>query len=550
MSRYNNLISSLGKATVFCNNLGFGEQGSVLKNMPKSIFICPDNEQCSKMQNQLNALKRECVVLNDFDKLFTFSKFQSSEHKFDLIKAIYSLIKKDAIIISTPEILFSFIPNLQTFENNILNVNKNKEYDIIELEKQLISIGYKKVETLTKPGEFVRRGDILDIFNTISKNPIRLDFFDTQIEEMHFFDSLSFDKLESVISIDIVPNKLNFFSDSEKENILSNLSKLKIEDAGPFARKLLEDEYMEYFDGALEAIAEVGTAEDAQFLAEFINREDLSVAQQQSVMKALGRLKAVETWDALVEIAQNEDKNTFVRMYASEAIGAMEKSESVEVLASLFESSDPNLRASVIKGVSNFPSDDTARALIIEGIKDSHYKVRLESIAAVKTHSIKDAAAHIVFRAKNDPETAVKYACYEALGILGDQEGISYLQDLIKEKYVGDSIKVKASEALLAYGSSSATESVITLARESLADKKKLHLRYALGKLFASTENSDFADICREYLASTDVATVGTGLDIYERNRFSSVRQAVEDIANAEKNSSNKTKAKKILDRD
>lgn len=328
------------------------------------------------------------------------------------------------------------------------------------------------------------------------------------------------------------------------------VSKLKIEDAGPFARKLLEDEYMEYFDGALEAIAEVGTAEDAQFLSEFINREDLSVAQQQSVMKALGRLKAVETWDALVEIAQNEDKNTFVRMYAAEAIGAMGKSESVEVLASLFESTDPNLRASVIKGVANFPSDDTARALIIEGIKDSHYKVRLESIAAVKTHGIKDAAAHIVFRAKNDPETAVKYACYEALGILGDQEGISYLQDLIKEKYVGDSIKVKASEALLAYGSSSATESVIALARESLVDKKKLHLRYALGKLFASSENSAFADICREYLASTDVATVGTGLDIYERNRFSSVRQAVEDIANAEKNSSNKTKAKKILDRD
>ena len=63
-------------------------------------------------------------------------------------------------------------------------------------------------------------------------------------------------------------------------------------------------------------------------------------------------------------------------------------------------------------------------------------------------------------------------------------------------------------------------------------------------------ENSAFADICREYLASTDVATVGTGLDIYERNRFPSVRQEVEAIANAEKNSSNKTKAKKILDRD
>ena len=230
MPRYNDLISNLGTATIFCNNLGFGEQGAVLKNMPKSIFICPDNESCIKIQNQLNALKRNCVVLNDFNKPFTFSKFQSGEHKIDLINAIYSLIKKDTIILTIPEIFFSFIPNLTSFENSIITIDKNKDYDIIDLEKQLISIGYKKVETLTKPGEFVRRGDILDIFNLTQKNPIRLDFFDTQIEEMFFFDSLSFDKLEKANSIDIVPNKLNIFSSDEKEIILSNLNKLKLED--------------------------------------------------------------------------------------------------------------------------------------------------------------------------------------------------------------------------------------------------------------------------------------------------------------------------------
>lgn len=328
------------------------------------------------------------------------------------------------------------------------------------------------------------------------------------------------------------------------------VSRLKVAEAGPFARKLLEEEYMEYFEGALTALADVGTAEDAQFLAEFIDREDLTVAQQQAVMKALGRLKAVETWDALVAIAQNEDKNTFVRMYAAEAIGAMGKAESVEVLAYLFESADPNLRASVVKGIANFPSDETARSLVIDGIKDSHYKVRLEAIAAVKAHGIRDAAPYIVFRAKNDPETAVKYACYDALGTLGDEEGIAYLQELMKEKYAGDTTKVKAAEALLACGSAAATESVIALARESLADKRKLHLRYALGKVFAATENPDLADICREYLASADVATVGTGLDIFERNRFPSVQQEVQAIADSEKASSNRTKARKILDRE
>lgn len=332
--------------------------------------------------------------------------------------------------------------------------------------------------------------------------------------------------------------------------VFKYVSELKITEAAAFARELLEEEYMEYFEGALTALAEVGTVEDAQFLAEFINREDLTTGQQQSVMKALGRLKAVETWDALVDIAQNEDKNTYVRMYAAEAIGAMGKIESVEVLATLFESNDPNLRASVIKGVSHFPTDQTALSLVIEGIKDSHYKVRLEAIDAVKTHRIQEAAPHIVFRAKNDPETSVKYACFEVIGVLGDSKGIAYLQDLIKEKYAVDAIKVEACEALLVYGSSSAVDSVIALARESLADKKKLHLRYALGKLFASMENPAFAEICREYLASADVATVGTGLDIYEKNHFPPVRQDVQKIADEEKASSNRTKARKILDRE
>lgn len=328
------------------------------------------------------------------------------------------------------------------------------------------------------------------------------------------------------------------------------VSAVKVEEAGPMARTLLEEEYMEYFEGALTALAEVGTAEDAQFLAGYINREELSIAQQQSVMKALGRLKAVETWEALVDIARNEDKNTFVRMYAAEAIGAMEKAESVEVLAQLFESSDPNLRASVIKGISHFPADGTAVAIIIEGIRDSHHKVRLEAITAVREHKIKAASQHIVFRAKSDPEPSIKYACFETIGILADSEGIKYLQELVGEKHALDTARVKASEALLASGSSAAVESVLSLARESLEDDKKKHLRYALGKVFAGMDNPALADVCKEFLVSKDVATVGTGLDIYARNKFPSVTQEVQAIADSETASPNRTKARKILDRE
>lgn len=330
------------------------------------------------------------------------------------------------------------------------------------------------------------------------------------------------------------------------------VSELKITEAAIFAKTLLENDNMEYFDSALSTLAEIGSAEDAQFLAEYIDRDDLTVGQRQSVMKALGRLKAVETWDALVEITQDEEENSFVRMYAAEAIGAMEKPESVSVLVDLFESNDPNFRTSVVKALSNYPNDQEAIAVIIESIRDSHYKVRLEAISAIKKMELKDAEDYVVYRAKHDPESSVKYACYETIVTLDSKAGLEYLVSVLKDKKQGDTAKSKAAEALLNHGGSSSVNAVIDLAKETLADTKKKQLRYALGKLFAKKENSAYAEICLEYLKSDDASTVGTGLDIYAKNHFPSVTPEVQKIANLESKTqnANKTKARKILDRE
>lgn len=339
-------------------------------------------------------------------------------------------------------------------------------------------------------------------------------------------------------------------SDSTVSLLFKYVSQLKIEEAAPLARALLENEYVEYFDAALTALSELGTGDDALFLAEYIDREDLTLVQRQSVMKALGRLKAVETWDALVSIVQDEEENSFIRMYAAEAIGAMEKEETVDVLAPIFETKDSLLRASVVKAMGYYPQNETAKAIIIEGIRDSHYKVRLEGIAAAKEHSMTDAAPYIFYRAKNDPETSVKYAAYDALVALNYEEGVEYLQTQLKNTNFSDAAKVEIAKAFIKYNNGSGINVVIEVARETLKDDKKKNLRYALGKLFASYENASFADICKEYLASADVATVGTGLDMYAKNKFPSVTAEVEKIAADEKSGVNKNKAQKILDRE
>ncbi|UKI56195.1 MAG: HEAT repeat domain-containing protein [Treponema succinifaciens] len=107
---------------------------------------------------------------------------------------------------------------------------------------------------------------------------------------------------------------------------------------------MVDKEEDAYFTGALSALGETGGKEEALFLADYLDRDDLNVSQRQALMRVLGRIKAVETWQKISEIAKDENENTFVRMYAAEAIGAMEKPESEDILVELFESNDPNLQ--------------------------------------------------------------------------------------------------------------------------------------------------------------------------------------------------------------
>ena len=227
MPRYDDLKANLNKKTIFCSHLGFGEQGAVLAQLNKAIYITTSTELARKMQAQLESLNKKCVVVDDFDKPFTLSTFESNEHKIDLLNAISKLINDDVILISTERLFFSILPDFNVFKKSIINLKKGNDYSIDELEKQLVSIGYKKAETVTAPGEFAVRGDILDVFNSTDNTPTRFDFFDTNLEHIYQFDFLTYEKKTNLDQLDIAPNKLMLFENEELAKIKQELDKQK-----------------------------------------------------------------------------------------------------------------------------------------------------------------------------------------------------------------------------------------------------------------------------------------------------------------------------------
>ncbi len=229
MSGYDSLIENLGKRPIFASNVGLGETGAILARLNKAILICPNIEKARNIKSQLDALNKDNVIIDDFSKPFTLAKFQSDDNKYDIISAMYRLTFFNTILITTPEIFYTILPNLKNFNKNIIKLTKNSEIDLINLEKQLINLGYTKTESVNRKGEFARRGDIIDIFNTLDENPTRLDFFDTNLDDIYEFDFLTFEKKNKKNNLIIAPNKLNLLENKEKINILKEINNLKQE---------------------------------------------------------------------------------------------------------------------------------------------------------------------------------------------------------------------------------------------------------------------------------------------------------------------------------
>jgi HEAT repeat protein len=332
---------------------------------------------------------------------------------------------------------------------------------------------------------------------------------------------------------------------STVEKVFKYTATVKTKAAIPAVVTLLESDNENYFNPALTTLGEIGGEREAEYLVDYLDRADLTTPQRQALMKVLGKIKAVQTWDALVEIAQDDGENAFVRCYAAEAIGAMKKPESIPILLKLFESPDPNMRCYVLKGISNYDTKE-AKDLVVQAIKDAQYKVRLDAIDAAANMKLKDAVPYLIYRAKNDPEAAVKKKAYEKLAAYEDGEADKFLVGQITDKKTSDAVKKQATEALLKYGKAGRSQ-IAKWAEALAADDTKKPMRRDVGKLLTKYSDGAFAGACEAYLSSQDRDTRAIGLDMYTAGKFSSCDSKVRAIADDKKMGTLQKRAMKLL---
>ena len=126
-------------------------------------------------------------------------------------------IKKDSkelhgnslFVVSYPEALAELVVSQKSMDSRMLTLNKGEEKPMDDIVNTLRDFGFSEVDYVYEPGQFARRGSILDVYSFSSEYPFRIDFFGDDIDTIRTFEvenQLSKDKCENVT---IVPELSN-----------------------------------------------------------------------------------------------------------------------------------------------------------------------------------------------------------------------------------------------------------------------------------------------------------------------------------------------------
>ena len=96
---------------------------------------------------------------------------------------------KHQIIITNLMGYLRYLPSVDAYKVNVLNLKTGMEIKRDKLIEQINLLGYKRESLVTSTGEYAVRGFVIDIFIMGSSNPVRFEFFDNEIESIKEFDS-------------------------------------------------------------------------------------------------------------------------------------------------------------------------------------------------------------------------------------------------------------------------------------------------------------------------------------------------------------------------
>ncbi|WP_027968262.1 transcription-repair coupling factor [Streptococcus equinus] len=178
-------------------------------NEEKIVVLTSTQNEVEKLASDLSGLIGEDKVYTFFaDDVaaaeFIFASMDKAHSRLEALNFLQDTTQTGILITSLVGARV-LLPNPKAYAESQLKFVVGEDYNLDKVVKVLSNVGYQKVSQVLNPGEFSRRGDIVDIYEVTADYPYRLEFFGDEVDGIREFDAETQKSLSNVEQVTIYP---------------------------------------------------------------------------------------------------------------------------------------------------------------------------------------------------------------------------------------------------------------------------------------------------------------------------------------------------------
>ena len=281
------------------------------RKKPRPILVVKHSlYSAQRLYERLSPLlgEKECALFGADESLRVEAIAQSPEMTARKVECLGSLIEEPCqVVVTCPSGLLRFLPEKEQFKDACITIKTGDTVEMEELRRRLLAGGYYQTSHIDQPLSFAMRGGIIDVYSINYDQPLRIEFFDNEVDSIRFFDAESQKTIVPVQEARIIPASDVLFSREDAELIRKKAGEILKEREDPMMESSVETA-LDLIDNSLSEpglYPYYALLDHCASIADYMNHPLMIISDETAVRESIRRLNE-ETIAYLQEMVQEK----------------------------------------------------------------------------------------------------------------------------------------------------------------------------------------------------------------------------------------------------
>ena len=199
-----------GACPVLASGVGAASRAQIAAGLKRQLdmplfVLCADEQSAEIMHRDLTVLTGSAVLLTPREFTFYAADGVTRQAEQKRIAALDAMLGGAQVTVCSAAALLQRCIPPSALGNAAFTITDGGDCPLETAERALLRCGYVHRLQVEGPGQYSRRGGILDFFSPACENPVRVEYWGDEVNSMGFFDIGSQRRIENLDACRILP---------------------------------------------------------------------------------------------------------------------------------------------------------------------------------------------------------------------------------------------------------------------------------------------------------------------------------------------------------